>query len=156
MGYEALQFLFNFLGSFLERSEQIETIFSFRYFSLSLFSYNHWAISWFLDYFKWDASGGISSTSLPVFSFYTLMSSSPLFLLLLFTLSLFSPPHQLLSPLAPPYLTCARPQSDNSTTEGDKEGKQAGGLTEKRDQPQMCALLRAPVTDSLISPSNWL
>lgn len=52
-----------------------------------------------------------------------------------------------------PYLTCARPRSDNNTTEGDKESKHGGGSAVKRGiTRKMCALLSAPVTDSLISP----
>lgn len=58
-----------------------------------------------------------------------------------------------LSTPALPYLTCARPRSDNNTTEGDKESKHGRGSAVKRGiTRKMCALLRAPVTDSLISP----
>lgn len=46
-----------------------------------------------------------------------------------------------------------------NTTDGDQESKQGRELSEKRDYLQLGALLRTPVTDSLISPFffflNW-
>lgn len=39
-----------------------------------------------------------------------------------------------------------------NTTDGDQESKQGRELSEKRDYLQLGALLRTPVTDSLISP----
>lgn len=104
--------------------EQIETKVLTRIFELAfILSHEHcwWALP--------PLSSTLWTSSCPLF-FYLLPLFSPpphvFFFVFFLSLGLF------LSTPALPYLTCARPRSDNNTTEGDKESKHGRGSAVKR------------------------